>query len=165
HEHAFSPFGEAIRSRVFDPFRTTSKSVGAGVGHECVWGPGGQGDVDPSAASGKVRYVGASNYAAWQMMKSLATSDHMDPARLALADEVVKLAAELGTSATALSLAWLMHRPAVATVIAGATREMQIDENLKAVDLELSADTLARLDEISEDFIYARPFGSAPRKR
>ena len=32
--------------------------------------------LDDLVRSGKVRYIGASNYAAWQLMKALATSDH-----------------------------------------------------------------------------------------
>jgi aryl-alcohol dehydrogenase-like predicted oxidoreductase len=191
--------------------------------------------LDDLVTSGKVRYVGASNYSAWQMMKSLAISKNqgliqfvsvqpgysladrgvereivpfcldqgiglipyfplaggiltgkysggsipsgslleknpnfaqrMDIKRMELGDQVVKIAAEIGTSATALSLAWLLHQPAVSTVIAGATREAQIDENLKAVDLVLSDDVLQALDEASEQFVYASSFGSAARRR
>ncbi|SEB52877.1 aldo/keto reductase [Paenibacillus sp. GP183] len=191
--------------------------------------------LDDLVTSGKVRYVGASNYSSWQMMKSLAISksqgfvqfvsvqpgysladrgverelvpfcldqgiglipyfplaggiltgkysggsipsgslleknpnfaQRMDTDRLELGDRVAKIAAETGTSATALSLAWLMHQPAVSTVIAGATREAQIDENMKAVDLVLSDDVLQALDEASEQFIYANSFGSAARRR
>ncbi|MBW7455010.1 aldo/keto reductase [Paenibacillus sepulcri] len=184
--------------------------------------------LDDLVTSGKVRYVGASNYAAWQMMKSLAISEsqhlikyisvqpgysladrgverelipfcvdqgigvipyfplaggiltgkysggsvpdgsqldknpnfagRVSSARVQLGEQVAKIAAEIGTSATALSLAWLMHQPAVSTVIAGATRESQIDENLNAVNLDLSADVLQALDDISKDFIYSPPF-------
>jgi aryl-alcohol dehydrogenase-like predicted oxidoreductase len=89
----------------------------------------------------------------------------MDAKRMELGDQVVKIAAEIGTSATALSLAWLMHQPAVCTVIAGATREAQIDENLNAVNLVLAEDVLQALDEASEQFLYARPFGNAARRR
>jgi aryl-alcohol dehydrogenase-like predicted oxidoreductase len=184
--------------------------------------------LDDLVASGKVRYIGASNYAAWQMMKALSISERygwskfvsvqpgysladrgverelipfcvdqgigvipyfplaggiltgkysggavpsgshldknpnfarrMDAARLQLGEKVANIAAEIGTTATALSLAWLMHQPAVSTVIAGATREAQIDENVKAVDLELSEDILQALHEASKEFIYAPPF-------
>lgn len=82
----------------------------------------------------------------------------VNSARVELGEQVAKIAAEIGTSATALSLAWLLHQPAVSTIIAGATREYQIDENLKAVNLELTEDVLKSLDEISKDFIYAPPF-------
>jgi aryl-alcohol dehydrogenase-like predicted oxidoreductase len=189
--------------------------------------------LDDLVTSGKVRYVGASNYSAWQMMKAQAISksqgliqfvsvqpgysladrgverdlvpfcldqgiglipyfplaggiltgkysggsipsgslleknpnfaQRMDSAGMELGDQVVKIAAETVTSATALSLAWLMHQPAVSTVIAGATREAQIDENLNAVNLDLSEDVLQALNEASERFIYAPPFGSAAR--
>lgn len=58
-----------------------------------------------------------------------------------------------------------MHQPQVATVISGATREAQLDANAEAVDLVLTADILRDLDEASEDFIYDRGFGSAPKRR
>lgn len=191
--------------------------------------------LDDLVTSGKVRYVGASNYSAWQMMKSLAISRNnglvpyvsiqpnysladrgverelvpfcldqgiglipyfplaggiltgkysggavpagsqleknpgfskrMDPERLELGEQVSRIAAEIGASATALSLAWLMHQPVVSTVIAGATRESQIEENLKAVELELPDHILQALDEASESMKYAYPFGSAAPRR
>lgn len=191
--------------------------------------------LDDLVTSGKVRYIGASNYSAWQMMKSLGISERerlvkyvsvqpgysladrgverelipfckdqgigiipyfplaggiltgkyaggavpsgsqleknpnfaarMDASRMQLGERVAQIAAEIGTTATALSLAWLMHQPAVSTIIAGATRESQIDDNLKAVELDLSEGVLHALHEASEEFIYAPPFGSAPRKK
>ncbi|MEC0267258.1 aldo/keto reductase [Paenibacillus anseongense] len=184
--------------------------------------------LDDLVTSGKVRYVGASNYAAWQMMKALSISEkerlvkyvsvqpgyslvdrgverellpfcvdqgigiipyfplaggiltgkysggsvpsgsqldvnpnfvrRVNSARVEQGEQVAKIASEIGTSATALSLAWLLHQPAVSTVIAGATREYQIDENLKAVNLELTEDVLKSLDELSKDFVYSPPF-------
>jgi aryl-alcohol dehydrogenase-like predicted oxidoreductase len=89
----------------------------------------------------------------------------MDPARMLAGDEVVRLAGEMGVTATALSLAWLLRRPAVSTVIAGATREEQIDANVAAIGLDIPADVLDRLDEVTREFIYAPPFGSPPVRR
>jgi aryl-alcohol dehydrogenase-like predicted oxidoreductase len=92
-------------------------------------------------------------------------AQRMDDARMQVSELVVKIAAEIGTSPVALSIAWLMHQPAVSTVIAGATRESQIDDNVQAVGLELSKDVLQALDEASESFIFAPPFGSGGRRR
>jgi aryl-alcohol dehydrogenase-like predicted oxidoreductase len=110
------------------------------------------------------KYSGGSIPSGSQLEKNPNFAQRMDTKRMELGDQVAKIAAEIGTSATALSLAWLMHQPAVCTVIAGATRESQIDENLKAIDLILSDDILQALDEASEQFIYAGSFGNASRR-
>lgn len=191
--------------------------------------------LDSLVKSGKVRYIGASNYAAWQLMKALSISDNegfakfvsvqpgysladrgiemelvpmcvdqgigiipyfplaggiltgkyaggstpkgsrlesnpsfadrMDEKRMELSEAVVRIAASVGTTATALSIGWLMHRPGVSTVIAGVTREAQVDDNLLAVDLSLSEDVMRQLDDISEEFVRLPAFGSTPRKK
>src|SRR5690606_19498964 len=70
--------------------------------------------------------------------------------RLALGREVSRLAAELGCTPSALSIAWLMQRPAVTSVIVGATSVQQLKENASSVSLELSTQILQELDRISE---------------
>lgn len=59
-----------------------------------------------------------------------------------------------------LSITWLMEQPVVSSVIVGATRSEQLDENLKSVELELTAETLRSLNEISELFRYGKPFAT-----
>jgi len=185
--------------------------------------------LDDMVRAGKVRYIGASNYAAWELMKALGISDKLglnrfvatqtsysladrvpeqelvplaldqgvgiipyfplaggiltgkystageapadsravtDPNfrrfltedRLTLGRRVERLAREAGCSPGVLSLAWLMRRPAVATVIAGATRGEQLAENLQAVELALHDDVWAELDRLSLPFRYGEPF-------
>ena len=48
-----------------------------------------------------------------------------------------------------VALAWLLHQEGVTSVIVGARKQEQLDDNLAAIDLELSRDELARLDEAS----------------
>jgi len=48
-----------------------------------------------------------------------------------------------------LAIAWLLHRPAVASVIAGATRPAQLEANCRAVDWALSAQDMAQIDQLS----------------
>lgn len=64
-------------------------------------------------------------------------------------EAVEKAAAELGTTATAVSIAWVLARPGVTSVIIGPRTFAQLDENLAGFDLELPDDVLARLDEVS----------------
>jgi aryl-alcohol dehydrogenase-like predicted oxidoreductase len=58
------------------------------------------------------------------------------------------LAAELGVTAAQLSIAWCLRHPAVTSAIMGATSVAQLEENIKAVGLEIPADLAQRLDEL-----------------
>jgi aryl-alcohol dehydrogenase-like predicted oxidoreductase len=185
--------------------------------------------LDDMVRSGKVRYIGASNYHAWELMKAVGISDRLGLARyismqtsysladrtperelipmcqdqglgiipyfplaggiltgkygtpqeapagsradtdpgfrrflgeatVTLARQVAALAEELGTTPAALSLAWLLRRPAVSTVIVGATRVEQLRSNLASLELQPDDAILARLDEISAPFRSGEPF-------
>jgi aryl-alcohol dehydrogenase-like predicted oxidoreductase len=48
-----------------------------------------------------------------------------------------------------LSLAWLLAKPVVTSVIIGAKRLDQLQDNLEAVELALTQDELRQLDEVS----------------
>lgn len=58
------------------------------------------------------------------------------------------LAQELGLTLSQLALAWVLRQPAIASALIGASRPEQIEENVKAVGITLSADTLQRIDSI-----------------
>jgi aryl-alcohol dehydrogenase-like predicted oxidoreductase len=62
---------------------------------------------------------------------------------------VKAIAKEKETTASAVSLAWLLAKPAVTSVIFGARSLEQLDDNLKAVDVKLTDDDVKRLDEAS----------------
>lgn len=68
---------------------------------------------------------------------------------LAVLDALEQIATARETSVAALSLAWLLSRPTVAAPIASATSPEQVAELVASVELELSAEELARLDEAS----------------
>ncbi|OPA79213.1 aldo/keto reductase [Paenibacillus selenitireducens] len=187
--------------------------------------------LDDMVRAGKVRYIGASNYAAWELMKALGISEQkgfpryistqvsyslgdrtpeqelvpmcvdqgvgiipyfplaggilsgkytltegapadsravtdpnfnkfLNSSRITLGQQVSKLAADRGSSPSALSLAWLMHKPAVSTVIVGATRVEQLQDNLKSVALDMDAEVSESLDEISDSFRHGEPFAA-----
>ncbi|BFH59620.1 aldo/keto reductase [Paenibacillus azoreducens] len=187
--------------------------------------------LDDMIRSGKVRYIGASNYAAWELMKALGISDmrglnryvsiqtsysladrtpeqeivplcldqgvgiipyfplaggiltgkysfadraplnsraqtdlnfgrFINDRTLELSESVSRLAEDSGCTPSTLSLAWLMEQPAVSTVIVGATRTEQLDENLKCLELNPGRNVLNKLDGISEAFRYGRPFAT-----
>lgn len=48
-----------------------------------------------------------------------------------------------------MALAWVAQRPAITSVVIGARTEAQLVDNLKAIELDLTADEISRLDEAS----------------
>lgn len=62
---------------------------------------------------------------------------------------VLEVAEQGGWSPAQVALAWLRSRPGNIVPIIGATKESQLADNLAAVDVELDADALARLDRAS----------------
>lgn len=176
--------------------------------------------LDNLVQSGKVRYIGCSNLAAWQIMKALAYSEHKDLAKFVslqayytiagrdLEREIVPLlldqklglmvwsplaggflsgkygrskqspedarrtnfdfppvnkekaydvidvmeviGKEKNASVAQIALAWLLHQKAITTVIVGAKKMEQLDDNIKAADVKLTADDLKKLDDVSK---------------
>jgi aryl-alcohol dehydrogenase-like predicted oxidoreductase len=175
--------------------------------------------LDTLVQHGHVRYIGVSNWAAWQIMKALGISERLGLARFEslqayytiagrdLEREIVPLLqseqvglmvwsplaggllsgkygrgvdAEEGSRRTTfdfppvnrdraydcvdamrgmaetrkvsvaqIALAWLLHQKAVTTVIVGAKRLDQLQDNIAATGIKLSADELAILDKVS----------------
>ena len=52
-------------------------------------------------------------------------------------------------SAARISLAWLLSKPVVTSVIIGAKRQEQLEDNVAAMEVHLTADELRQLDEVS----------------
>jgi aryl-alcohol dehydrogenase-like predicted oxidoreductase len=175
--------------------------------------------LDDCVHAGKVRYIGLSNLAAWQIAKSLwisdkrnltrfesvqayyslagrdlereiaplcndqrlailpwsplaggilsgkFTRDAKDPAGArrttfdfppvdrekvyGIIDVIKPIASAHDTSVARVALAWLLHQPHVTSVIIGAKTRSQLDDNLAAADLTLTAEDLAALDKVS----------------
>ncbi|GAA4322703.1 aldo/keto reductase [Pigmentiphaga soli] len=175
--------------------------------------------LDDLVRQGHVRYVGVSNWAAWQIMKALGISErlglarfeslqayytiagrdlerelvpllrsegvglmvwsplaggllsgkygrgvqaeagsrrtHFDfpPVELERAydciDAMRRIADAKGVSVARIALAWLLHQPAVTSVIVGAKRVEQLDDNLAATGVALDEAELAALDAAS----------------
>lgn len=64
-----------------------------------------------------------------------------------------KIASELGLSMSQLALAWCLRLPEMSSVIIGATKTTQIDENVKASGARLSEDVVQQI----EDLLSAEP--------
>jgi aryl-alcohol dehydrogenase-like predicted oxidoreductase len=176
--------------------------------------------LDDVVRSGKVRYIGCSNLAAWQLMKFMGISQFknleafvslqayysiagrdlerevvpllkdqnlgllvwsplaggflsgkytrqnsgeegsrrtkfdfppIDKERAYNVVEVMQSVAEAHEATVPqVALAWLLHQSVVTSVIIGSKRMEQLEDNLKAVDLTLTAEELTQLDEVSQ---------------
>lgn len=71
-------------------------------------------------------------------------------AQLGKVRELTVLADEVGMSMTHLALLWCLSNRNVSTVILGASRKTQLEDNLAALDNKdkLTPDVLSRIDEI-----------------
>ncbi len=68
----------------------------------------------------------------------------------ALIDELEAIAKARETTVASVALAWVLLQPAVSSVIIGARRLSQLEDNVRAVDVKLGADELARLDALTK---------------
>lgn len=68
----------------------------------------------------------------------------------AIVAELEAVANELGRSRAQVALNWVAHRPGVASVIVGATKLSQLEDNLAALDFTMPEELSSRLDRISE---------------
>lgn len=64
--------------------------------------------------------------------------------------EVAAVAKEIGRSSAQIALAWLRHRATPVIPIVGARKMEQLRDNLASLEVQLSADQLARLHEVSK---------------
>jgi voltage-dependent potassium channel beta subunit len=73
--------------------------------------------------------------------------------KLEIASNLLDFAAELGTSLAQLSLAWCLKNPNVSSVILGASRTEQIEDNIKALDIMdlLTEEVMNKIEEITDN--------------
>ncbi len=82
--------------------------------------------------------------------KNVAAAQNSLHARgISIAEVVKTLAVELEASPAQVALGWVRHQPGITSPIVGARTLSQLDDNLAALDVELSPDQLARLAAVS----------------
>jgi len=76
--------------------------------------------------------------------------ENLTPERLAIVQELSEVAADLGITQAQLALAWILRRKGISSVITGATRVSQLEDNLGAAEaLPLLTDhVLENIDDI-----------------
>ena len=119
---------------------------GAGI---MVWSPLGSGLL-----SGK--YKPGQDGAGLGEGRLATTADSGNPAfekfterNFAIVAELEKVAGEVGRSMAQVAVNWVANRPGVASVLVGATKLHQLQDNLGALDFELPAELRERLDAVS----------------
>src|ERR1700751_3817080 len=65
-------------------------------------------------------------------------------------DVLKEVAARHNTSPARVALSWVLGRPAVSSVIVAARKAEQLEDNIRAVDLQLSDDDVRLLDAASD---------------
>ncbi len=118
-------------------------STREGLG-QVVWSPLAQGVL-----TGK--YAGAtkpSGTRAADPEQSVFMQRFLDPETLVRVEKLRPVASEAGLSLAGLALAWCLRQENVSSVIVGATRVEQIDQNVVAAGVALSPDVLAQVDAL-----------------
>jgi aryl-alcohol dehydrogenase-like predicted oxidoreductase len=72
-----------------------------------------------------------------------------DPRNWRILDALDTVGAQLGATPAQVALAWLLHKPAVSSVIFGARTVEQLDDNLAAAGRSTPADLMQQLDAAS----------------
>ncbi len=118
-------------------------AVDQGIGVQ-VWSPMAGGLLSGKYRRGKPQPTGTRQIEKWGEPPVYDIEKLYD-----VVEVLVAIAAERGVSAAQVALAWVAHRPAITSVVIGARTDAQLADNLKAAELSLSAEEMARLDKAS----------------
>ena len=114
---------------------------GVGV---CVWGPLGYGLL-----SGKYRKGGEIPDGGRWTTENVAGSDRFTEEALDAVEALIPLAEAHGITLAQFAHAWLLTRPGITSVLIGPRTIEHLRSTLASYDVELSAEDLARVDEIN----------------
>lgn len=132
------------RRKMESEFLSIFKNIGMGT---TIWSPLASGLLTGKYNNGIPEGTRLS-LEGYEWLKDATLVDDKISKVIKLAD----LAEELGVSLSTLSIAWCISNPNVTTAILGATKESQLTENLKALDVLplLTPEVLTRIDDIME---------------
>jgi len=82
-------------------------------------------------------------------------------ASLAIVEKLLPLAEARHVPLSQFALAWVLHQPGVTSPIAGPRTLEQFEDNLKSLDLKLTAEELKRVDEIVPPGTHTSPYYEA----
>ena len=76
-------------------------------------------------------------------------SERLDDKTYEVVEELAQIAGELDTTVARVALAWLQARSGVTSTIIGARTVAQLEDNVKALEVKLTAEHTARLDALT----------------
>ena len=130
------------RAKMENEFLSIFKNIGMGT---TIWSPLASGLLTGKYNNG-IPEGSRMSLAGYEWLKESSVVDQ----KLSKVSQLATLADDLGVSLPTLSIGWCIKNPNVTTAILGATKESQLKENLKALDVLplLTADVLKQIDEI-----------------
>ena len=99
--------------------------------------------------TGKYRHGGELPAGTRMALMKRFTDRYMTEENWAIVDRLQAFCDARGHTLLELAFSWLLSRPSLASVIAGATKPEQVEMNAKAADWQLSAHDLAEIDKIT----------------
>ena len=132
------------RRRVESELANVAESFGIGL---TTWSPLASGILTGKYNNG----IPAGSRASLDSMSWI--KDRITQERIAKVIELEKIAEELNISTAQLAIAWLLRRKEVSSVITGATKLSQLEENLKAREAveQLTDDVLEKIEKILDN--------------
>jgi voltage-dependent potassium channel beta subunit len=135
------------RRKVEDEFAPLYEDIGLGL---TTWSP-----LASGLLTGKYRDgVPAGTRGAMETMAFLR-EQLTDPAKNEAVARLAPIAAELGATLAQLAIAWCTKNPRVSTVITGASRPAQLQDNLGALAVadQLTPEVMARIDAVTKPLV------------
>jgi len=126
-------------------YRSLAKALGTGI---MVWSPLGSGLLSGKYKPSQQGGEGSGRLASLANSGNPAFNKFTEK-NWAIVAELEAVAKELNRSMAQVALNWVVNRPAVASVIVGATKLHQLQDNLGALEFEIPAELQQRLDEVS----------------
>jgi aryl-alcohol dehydrogenase-like predicted oxidoreductase len=119
--------------------------MGMGV---CLWSPLGGGVLAGKYSKADLVPPDMNNLSSRKAINAITgrISEH----NLAVAEVVGEVAQKLGKTSAQVAIAWTLLNPAVTAPVLGVRTVAQLKDNLGALDVELTADHVARLNAVSD---------------
>lgn len=134
-----------VRDKVEVEFKQIYKTVGLGT---TVWSPLASGLLTGKYNSGLPKDTRLGMEGLEWLKDRLIAEENIRKVK-----ELTELAKELGTTMPLMALAWCLKNPDVSTVILGASKKVQLQENLKAFGIMhmLNDDVMAKIESILDN--------------
>lgn len=134
------------RQRFEEEYNILYKELGYGT---TIWSPLDGGILTGKYNDGVIPEGSRANLKDYEWMKERVQNE----VKLAATRKLAEIAKELDATLAQMSLAWALKNPNVSTVITGASRVSQVEENMKAVAVKekLTDDVMANIHEIIKD--------------